>query len=43
LKLIYIISSIYKPNIKYFKYFLSMHQVGKKKDGLNSELISLTV
>jgi len=28
--LIYIISSIYKPKIKYFKYFLPMHQVEEK-------------
>jgi len=31
LKLIYIISSIYKPKIKCFEYFLPMHQVGKNE------------
>jgi len=46
LKLIYIISSFFKPKIKYFKYFLPMHQVGKNAANivnLNSELVSLTV
>ena len=28
-KLIYIISSIYKPKIKCFEYFLSMHQAAQ--------------
>ena len=32
----YIISNIYKPKIKYFKYFLPMYQVGGN-DSLNSE------
>jgi len=31
LKLIYIISNIYKPKIKYFKYFLLLHQMGEKQ------------
>ena len=31
LKLIYIISSIYKAKIKYFKYFLLMHQVAQNE------------
>ena len=31
LKLIYIISSIYKTKIKFFEYILPIHQIGKKR------------
>ena len=42
LKLIYIISSIYKSKIKYFEYVLHASS-SKKIDNINSELVSLTV
>ena len=39
LKLIYIISSMYKPEIKCFEYFLPMHQVEKKQTAESGELV----